>query len=55
MKLSRFLTLSVFVVLSSPFFVAGFVWSFARQGFDDGVLFEKTTRRDLQRSNENLK
>jgi len=27
-------------LLSLPFFIAGFIWSFAKQGWDDGVNME---------------
>jgi len=32
------------IVLSMPFFVAGFAGSFIRQAWDDGVKFEQALR-----------
>lgn len=36
--------LGLLAVLSAPFFVAGFLWDFAKQGFFDGVIMHRALR-----------
>lgn len=35
----------IMMTLSIPFFIIGFAWSFAKQGFDDGVRVETNIRK----------
>lgn len=34
----------VITILLSPFFIAGFIWSFGKQGWTNGVALEEVLR-----------
>ena len=35
---------TIFIILSIPFAVIGFIWSFIRQAFEDGMTAEEAVR-----------